>query len=73
VFRLGLFSNRLLLAGVGVEIALILLIVYTPPGNAAFGTAGLPARAWLFMAACALAIGLLEELRKALVRGARAR
>jgi sodium/potassium-transporting ATPase subunit alpha len=65
--RFGLRSNPLLLAGVAVEIALILLIVYTPFGNAAFGTAPLPARAWGLMILLALAFGLLEELRKRLL------
>jgi magnesium-transporting ATPase (P-type) len=68
VFRLGLLSNPLLLIGVAAEIALILLIVYTPFGNAAFGTAPLTAQAWLLMILLGLAFGLLEELRKWFMR-----
>jgi calcium-translocating P-type ATPase len=60
----GLGSNPLLVFAVLAEIALILLIVYTPPGNAAFGTAPLPAAAWWLMLALAAAFWALEELRK---------
>jgi len=66
--RLSLASNPLLLLGVAVEVVLILMIVYTPLGNAAFGTMPLPAWPWLVMIALGLAFGLLEELRKWLQR-----
>jgi magnesium-transporting ATPase (P-type) len=62
--RFGFASNPLLLGGLAVEITLIALIVYTPFGNAAFGTAPLPAQAWVLMIGLGLAFGLLEELRK---------
>ena len=52
--------------------ALILAIVYTPLGNAAFGTRALAPESWLAMIAAALAIGALEELRKAIARARRA-
>jgi sodium/potassium-transporting ATPase subunit alpha len=63
-------DNPLLLAGIAFEVLLILAIVYTPVGNAAFDTLPLPPQPWLLMIALALGIGLLEELRK-LLRGAR--
>jgi len=66
--RLPLLDNPLLLAGIAVEIGLILAIVYTPIGNAAFGTRPLAAEPWLLMILFALGIGLLEELRKRLRR-----
>jgi sodium/potassium-transporting ATPase subunit alpha len=68
MFSLGLMTNPLLLVAVALEIALLLVIVYTPLGHAAFGTAPLSAPAWLLMVALAAAIGLLEELRKLLTR-----
>ena len=72
MFRLGLRTNPLLLVGVGIEIALLLVVVYTPLGNAAFGTAPLSAPAWVLMVGLAVAFGALEELRKRLVsRGPR--
>jgi sodium/potassium-transporting ATPase subunit alpha len=61
-FRLA--DNPLLLAGLAFEALLILAIVYTPFGNAAFGTLPLPMEPWLLMIGLALGIGLLEEVRK---------
>jgi magnesium-transporting ATPase (P-type) len=60
--------NPLLAAGVTVEVLLILAIVYTPVGQALFGTAPLSLSTWLFMLPFALAMLLLEEGRKAFVR-----
>jgi calcium-translocating P-type ATPase len=61
-------DNPLLVAGIAFEVALILAIVYTPAGNAAFGTRPLGPETWLAMVAMALAIGLLEEARKRIAR-----
>jgi magnesium-transporting ATPase (P-type) len=60
--------NPLLAAGIAVEVLLILAIVYTPVGQALFGTAPLACSTWLFMLPFALAMLLLEEGRKAFVR-----
>ncbi|MBI3778219.1 MAG: cation-transporting P-type ATPase [Gammaproteobacteria bacterium] len=67
-FTRGIFLNRLILAGIAVEIALILLIDYTSWGNRLFGTAPISSDVWLYLAPFALAMLLFEELRKALVR-----
>jgi sodium/potassium-transporting ATPase subunit alpha len=66
--RLRQDGNALLAIGLAAEIALLLAIVYTPLGNAAFGTRPLAADPWFLMVALALAIGVLEELRKVAVR-----
>jgi magnesium-transporting ATPase (P-type) len=68
VFSFGLLSNKLLLLGVGLEIAIILLIDYTPWGNAIFQTAPIPVTVWLVMIPFAVAMLALEELRKWVVR-----
>jgi calcium-translocating P-type ATPase len=68
----GLAVNPFILWGVAFEVVLILAIMYTPWGNAIFGTAPIPGAAWLFMLPFAAAMLALEEARKALVR-ARAR
>ena len=67
-FAFGLFSNKLILAGLATEILLIALIDYTPWGNALFGTAPIPLAVWLFIIPFALAMLALEELRKRLLR-----
>ena len=68
MFRLGVLSNPLLLVGVAAEILLLLAIVYTPLGNAAFGTAAFPAATWQPLIGFAIVFGLLEELRKSVQR-----
>ena len=65
----GALDNRLILAGILAEIALIVLIVNTDLGNALFGTAPIPVEVWLFALPFGLAMLLAEETRKALVRG----
>ena len=65
LFSFGLFANPLILLGVAVELALLLFIVYTPPGNWLFGTAPVDATVWLSAGGLALLMGGLEEARKA--------
>ncbi|MDP5239605.1 cation-transporting P-type ATPase [Uliginosibacterium sp. 31-16] len=68
LWRFPLFGNRLLLAGLVLELTLLLVIVYTPWGNALFGTAPLAAAVWWYVLPFAVLLGLLEEARKAWVR-----
>jgi magnesium-transporting ATPase (P-type) len=68
IFALGPFSNRLILGGILVEIAIILLIVYTDLGNSLFGTAPVTSEVWLSAIPFALAMLAMEEARKWLVR-----
>jgi calcium-translocating P-type ATPase len=68
-FALPLRANPLILAGIAAELALIAAIVYTPLGNALFGTAPLDLSAWLFMLPFAVAMLVAEEARKAALRG----
>ncbi len=67
-FGRGYASNRLLWYGIAFELLLLLLIDYTPWGNALFGTAALGLEVWLFILPCMLLMLLAEELRKAVVR-----
>jgi sodium/potassium-transporting ATPase subunit alpha len=64
IFKLGVFSNKLLNIGVLTELILMLLITYSEPGNAIFHTAALPGWYWLFMLPFMLGMLLIEELRK---------
>jgi len=64
----GIFDNRLILFGVGLEIVLLMAINYTPFGNFLLGTAPVPGQLWLFMVPFAVAMLGLEETRKWLVR-----
>ena len=68
LFSAALKYNALILFGILAELALILAIVYTAPGNAAFGTAPIALDVWLFMLPFAAAMLVLEEGRKWWVR-----
>jgi len=68
VFSRGYRRNNLIWYGIGFELSLLVLIVYTPWGNALFGTAPLDANVWLFIISLAPGMLLLEELRKAVAR-----
>jgi sodium/potassium-transporting ATPase subunit alpha len=58
----------MLYLGVAAELALLLAIVHLPPLQRVFGTAPLPAAAWPFLAACAVAMVLADAAAKALAR-----
>ena len=64
----GLLGNPLILWGALLEVALVLLIDYTALGNAVFGTAPIGREVWLFIVPFAVAMIVLEELRKFRVR-----
>ena len=68
VFSIGLLGNPLIGWGVILEIALIVLIDYTPWGNLIFGTAPISAQVWLFVMPFGIVLFISEELRKWLVR-----
>ncbi len=67
-FSRGHRFNRLIAYGIGFELVLLLLIDYTPWGNALFGTAPLGVEVWLFIIPFGFGMLLLEELRKSAVR-----
>lgn len=63
-FRLGWFSNPLIVVGIVVEMILLILATYSPVGHWVLGTRSLPA--WIFVPLIVGAIGLLlaDELHK---------
>ncbi|WP_374439196.1 cation-translocating P-type ATPase [Pseudomonas panipatensis] len=67
-FGAGFTSNPMLFCAIGVELSLLAFVLYTPWGNLLFATHPLPASVWPVAIACALAMLLLEETRKGLVR-----
>jgi sodium/potassium-transporting ATPase subunit alpha len=69
----GLFSNRLILVGLAVELALLLGIVYTPSGNWLFGTAPMRPSDWLVALPFAAGMWGLDEARKVWARRRAAR
>ncbi|MBJ7456471.1 MAG: cation-transporting P-type ATPase, partial [Thermoleophilia bacterium] len=68
VTAVGLFSNRLLLIGIAVEVAMVAVLAYTPGLQDVFHTAGLGPWHWLFLLAWPPVVLGAEEARKAVVR-----
>ena len=68
VFRAGLFTNRLVLAGIAAEVALLMAFILVPPFPAIFGLAPLSVAEWSLLLAFPPTILLLEEARKAIMR-----
>jgi sodium/potassium-transporting ATPase subunit alpha len=66
--RLGWFTNPLILWGILTELAILVLITYTPTGNEIFGTSPLPL--WIYgpLILGSLALLVAEEGRKMIVR-----
>jgi calcium-translocating P-type ATPase len=60
--------NRLIWYGIAFELGLLMLIDYTPWGNALFGTAPIGGEVWLYIIAFMPVMLLAEEARKAVVR-----
>src|SRR5512133_985261 len=68
LFRQGLFSNRLLLVGMAVEVALVAAIVGVPVLQPWFGTTSLTAHEFFLAWPFAVGLVLLDELRRWLIR-----
>lgn len=68
LLKAGVFTNKYLLAGIAIEIILILLIVYTPPLQRIFGTAPLNLKEWLFLLPFAALLLFADEFRKWVAR-----
>ncbi len=69
VFHIGLFTNRLLLLGIAVELLLLCLLMYIPAFHRIFNTAPLNLAQWGFLALWMPAVLLVDEIRKAWLRG----
>ncbi len=67
VHRLGWFSNRFLWAGIGVELAIIVALIYLPPLAAILDHAPVPAVYWLGLLLYAPALYVLDRLYKEIV------
>jgi sodium/potassium-transporting ATPase subunit alpha len=68
IFSLGFFSNKLIILGIIVEIALAACIIYLPIGNKIFGTAPVGLHIWLILAPFSIALAAAEEIRKVFAR-----
>ncbi|WP_449244573.1 HAD-IC family P-type ATPase [Desulfobacca acetoxidans] len=65
VFKVGLFSNRLLIGGIVSEVLILLALSYLPLLQGIFGTAPLTGKDLMFLLSFPPVMLLAEELRKA--------
>jgi sodium/potassium-transporting ATPase subunit alpha len=68
LFSIDFFSNRLIFAGIAVELLLQLFIVYHPFGNKIFSTAPLSTSTWLVLIPFAALLIIAEEMRKLIAK-----
>jgi sodium/potassium-transporting ATPase subunit alpha len=72
-FKSGIFSNRLMIWGIAIEIILSVFIIYHPWGNRIFATSPLPFGVWVILIPFALLPFFSEELRKLFAKKATGR
>ncbi len=72
LLEIGPFGNRLLLVGIGVEVAMVALLSYTPGLDDLFHTGPLGPWEWLFLLIWPPLVVASEELRKGFMRRQRA-
>jgi magnesium-transporting ATPase (P-type) len=65
ISQLGFGTNRTLLAGIVVELTVLLLLVYVPPAAGVFALAPLGFAHWTLLATFGPLMLLFEEIRKA--------
>ena len=66
--HVGWLSNRLILGGVAIELAIILCLIYIPPLAKIFDHVPLPPYFWIFLGLYAPILYSLDWIRKGLVR-----
>jgi Ca2+-transporting ATPase len=64
LFKLGVFSNRLLLAAIGLAVLLQVMVIYAPPFQKLFYTVPLALEDWGVVVLIACGIFVVEEVRK---------
>lgn len=68
VFKIGFFSNPLVLIGIISELLLINIFVYIPFFQDIFGLVPLGLREWIFLASFPFIMIFFEEIRKLVIR-----
>jgi magnesium-transporting ATPase (P-type) len=68
IFKIGFFTNKIILLGIVVELVLLCLLIYTPFLHVYFNTAPLGWREWAFLAIWAPLLFLADAQRKKFLR-----
>lgn len=64
IFKIGLFSNRWVLGGVGLMLFLQVLFTYLPAMHAAFGSQSIGIREWVLIIGASLIVYIVIEFEK---------
>ncbi len=70
-FKVGIFSNRVILWGIAIEILLSVFIIYHPWGNKIFSTAPVPYTVWIILLPFTILLFTAAEARKLITRKVR--
>ena len=68
VFKVGFFTNRLVISGIAFELVLLAILIYTPFLHALFNTAPIGLVDWAYLFMWIPLVILLDESRKAVLR-----
>jgi len=68
IFKVGFFSNRLVLLGIAFELSLLCILIYVPFLNGVFNTAPIGLHEWGFLFIWPVLVLLVDELRKTILR-----
>jgi sodium/potassium-transporting ATPase subunit alpha len=68
IFKVGIFSNRVILWGIAIEILLSVFIIYHPWGNKIFSTAPIPYTIWMILIPFTILLFAAAEVRKLIMR-----
>jgi sodium/potassium-transporting ATPase subunit alpha len=68
VFKVGIFSNKVILWGIAIEILLSVFIIYQAWGNRIFSTAPIPYTIWMILIPFAIILFGAAEVRKLIMR-----
>lgn len=68
VFKVGIFSNKVILWGIAIEILLSAIIIYQPWGNKIFSTAPIPYTIWMILIPFAILLFVAAEVKKLITR-----
>lgn len=68
VFKVGIFSNRMILIGIIFQVTLLCILIYTPFLHDLFNTAPIGLTEWAYLFMWVPILILLDELRKAFLR-----
>ncbi|MEY8355109.1 cation-transporting P-type ATPase [Lachnospiraceae bacterium 54-53] len=68
IFRTGFHTNKLILVGIAVELAVLCILTYTPFLHGLFNTAPLGLREWAFLIWIPFIVLFVDEIRKFMLR-----